>query len=127
MNHDCHNQASCEINFQGVMNPADNAMAQFCNDEAFFYIQAPCVIPQEQMKERRIIGLFVSCVTVFVIFYSITYIEYIRSVQQFKYVDFDYKTLTAADYTMEFQITKKMWQQFLDKYLDNDSPIPDIG
>ena len=84
------------------MNPADNAMAQYCNDEAFFYIQLPCVVPSEKVKERRIIGLFVSCVTVFVVFFSITYIEYIKSVQQFKYVDFDFKTLTAADYTMEF-------------------------
>lgn len=91
------------------MNPADTAMSQYCNDESFFYIQAPCVIPQNALKERKILGLFVSCVTVFIVFFSITYIEYIKSVQQFKYVDFDYKTLTAADYTVEFQISKKMW------------------
>ena len=72
-------------------------------------------------------GLLVSCVTVFIVFFSITYIEYIKSVQQFKYVDFDYKTLTAADYTVEFQISKKMWQNFLHSYLDVNSPIPDIG
>ena len=79
------------------------------------------------MKTRRIIGLVVSCITVFVIFFSITYIEYIRGVQQFKYVDFDYKTLTAADYTVEFTITKNMWSKFLNFYLDVESPIPDIG
>lgn len=127
MKRDCKNNFACVINFQGIMNPADNAMAKYCDDEAFFYIQAPCILPSQQIKERRIIGLFVACVTVFTVFFSMTYIEYIKSVQQFKYVDFDFKTLTAADYTMEFTITKKMWQHFLDNFLDKDSIIPDIG
>lgn len=109
MKRDCRNNFSCVINFKGIMNPADNAMQKYCDDEAFIYIQAPCILPSSKIKERRVIGLFVACVTVFTVFFTMTYIEYIRSVQQFKYVDFDYKTLTAADYTMEFAISRKMW------------------
>ena len=41
----CHGQTSCQIDYAGIMNPADNAMQAYCNDEAIFYMQAPCVIP----------------------------------------------------------------------------------
>lgn len=38
MKRDCHREEGCEINFQGIMNPADTAMTKYCDDQSFFYI-----------------------------------------------------------------------------------------
>ena len=109
------------------MNAADSAMSSYCDEQAYFYIQAPCVIPQEQVTPRRIKGLMISCISVFVILFSVTYIEYIKGKQKFKYVEYDFNTLSTADYSIEFDIKKGMWSTFEKKYHDNKSPISDIG
>lgn len=38
--------------------------------------------------------------------FVLLFIEYISSVQENKYVDYDVRTITAADYSVEFPITK---------------------
>jgi hypothetical protein len=42
----CDQEESCQIDFKGIMNQADNAMSSYCDDEAYFYAQLPCVIPK---------------------------------------------------------------------------------
>lgn len=56
-----------------------------------------------------VMGLSISCITLVVVLFCLTYIGYTSGVQSYKYVDFDYKTLSTADYTVEFEIKKKMW------------------
>jgi len=34
------------------------------------------------------------------------------------FVDWDVKTISAADYTVEFRVTESMYGRFQDKYLD---------
>lgn len=109
------------------MNAADTAMAEYCDGDAFFYAQTPCVIPAREIKPRLVMGLAVSCMALLVVFFSITYISYARGVQAYQYVEFDYKTLSTADYTVELPITAGMWQTFLDTYFDHKNPISEIG
>lgn len=123
----CHHQESCQIDFRGIMNSADNAMASYCNEQAYFYVQAPCVIPQEDLVPRRVKGLVISCISVAVILFSFTYIQYLKGVQKLKYVKYDFSTLFTADYSIEFQIKQGMWTTFYEQYYDHKSPISDIS
>lgn len=61
----------------------------------------------EHYHERKIFGLIVGCVAVFIYLFTVVYFDYIKSVQMNKYVDFDVKTITAGDYTVEFDLEPK--------------------
>lgn len=100
------------------MNSADSAMQAYCNDEAIFYLQAPCVIRADKVKFRKLMGLVVATISVFVILFSVTFIDYTKGVQAFQYVDFDFKTLSTGDYTVQFNISKNMYDTFLNTYHD---------
>jgi len=46
----------------------------------------------------------VGCTAVFVYFYVLVFVDYIKTVEKNNYLDFDVKTITAEDYTVEFKI-----------------------
>lgn len=69
----------------------------------------------------------VGCVGVFIYLFVLVYIDYIKTIQKTKYVDWDVKTITAGDYTIEFDINKRLYQKFLDQYHDPSNPIPEIS
>lgn len=39
------------------------------------------------------------------------------------YVDWDVKTVTAGDYTVEFIVSIEIYQKFLQKFYDETNPI----
>jgi len=43
------------------------------------------------------------------------------------FVEWDIKTVSAADYTVEFEITDDMYEYFESKYLDKNNPLSEIG
>lgn len=73
--------------------------------------------------KRRINGLFISCLAVFIYFFMVIYCDYIRCKQETLYVDWDVKTVTAGDYTVEFIVTIEHYQRFLQKFYDPKNPI----
>jgi len=48
--------------------------------------------------------------------FVLLFIEYISSVQENKYVDYDVRTITAADYSVEFPITKGQYEYWKDHF-----------
>jgi len=42
---------------------------------------------------------------VFVALFVLNFVDYIKKVQANEYIEWDVKTITAADYTIEFDIT----------------------
>ena len=59
-------------------------------------------------------SLFLGCVAVFVALFVLNYIDYIKKVQENDYVEWDIKTITAGDYTIEFDITVDFYRDWLD-------------
>ena len=55
------------------------------------------------------------------------YFDYIKSVQKTKFVDFDVKTITAGDYTVEFDIEEEIYDEFLDNYFDKTNPMGEVS
>ena len=68
----------------------------------------------------------IGCIFVFVFFFVMTYLDYMKGVQKTKYVDWDVKTITAGDYTIEFDINEEFYKAFLDKYHEKSISIPEI-
>jgi hypothetical protein len=52
-----------------------------------------------------VFGLYFACTAVFIFFYSVVFIDYIKSMEATNELDYDVKTITAGDYSVEFSIT----------------------
>jgi len=75
---------------------------------------------------RKIWGLIIASVGVFMYFFAFLSIEYEHARQRLKYVDWDVKTITAADYAVEFDITKEMYDHFIKEYYDKTNPLTEL-
>jgi len=49
------------------------------------------------------------CIGVFISLFFVVFTDYMRSIFKNQYVEWDVKTITAGDYTVEFNISKEMW------------------
>jgi hypothetical protein len=94
-----------------------------CGDQAYVYVQVACIIPQDKQKERRIFGLLVGCIGVFISLFSMVYYDYIKTVQSTLYVDWDVKTITAGDYSIEFDIEQDTYDYWLEHYFDKNNAM----
>jgi hypothetical protein len=84
-------------------------------------------MPAEDLTIRKVYGLVISCIGVLIYLFVHITIEYIKSIQGNAFVEYDVKTCSAADYTVEFKIHPDMYDYFVDKYLDATNPISEIG
>ena len=67
-------------------------------------MQLGCVLPEKEVGERQIEGLLIASISVFLTLFMINFLDYVRKMQEFNYVEWDVKTITAGDYTVEFDI-----------------------
>lgn len=68
-------------------------------------------------------GLLVGCIIVFVYLFVIVYFDYIKCVQMNTYVDWDVKTITAGDYSIEFDLEVSTYEKFQKTYYDETNPM----
>lgn len=66
------------------------------------------------------IGILVYCFTVI-------YLDYIRAVEKNMYVDFDVATVTAGDYTIEFDLKAESFDHFKETYHDKNCPMSEMA
>jgi hypothetical protein len=59
--------------------------------------------------------------------FCITFVDYVKQYQANKYVDWDVKTITAGDYTVEFGIDDQAYDMFLNKFYDPSNPLSEIS
>ena len=100
---------------------------EHCNEEAYLFVQAPCLVPRGQQTQRKLIGLFVSCLGVFIYLFVQIWVEYVRKIEDNNYIEWDVQTITAADYTVEFTIDPAMFDNFKERYYDPANPISEIS
>jgi hypothetical protein len=55
---------------------------------------------------------------VFVALFFVVYIDYLRSVFKNTFIEWDVKTITAGDYSVELDITENMYKTFLANHYD---------
>lgn len=73
-------------------------------------------MPDSVESHRKFIGLIVGCIGTFIYLFSLNFLEYIKQVQVYKYIDFDVKTITAADYSVEFEISQNQYEYWKKHY-----------
>lgn len=73
-------------------------------------------MPRELYTGRLTFGLFAGCLLVFIFLYSVAYFDTLKYVQKSLYVDYDIKTITAADYSIEFDITPDQFEHWKNHY-----------
>ena len=61
-------------------------------------------------------GLFIASMGVFIYFFVIVYIDFVRAKELNQFVDFDVKTISAGDYSVEFDINEKSYEKFKQEY-----------
>jgi len=106
-----------------------------------FYLQTPCKIREKQLPKptsaakkefsniakRKVYGLMVGCLGVFVYLFALIYIDYIKQVQKNKAIDFDVKTITAGDYTVEFDISHDTYDKWKKHYHKAANPMNEMA
>lgn len=77
------------------------------------------------VPKRKLQGLAISCLIVFLYLFITVYFDYIRIKQNLDYLTFDFKTVTAGDYTVEMKISQKAYQNWLKNYYQEDNMLPE--
>jgi hypothetical protein len=70
------------------------------------FVQVGCLIPADQVDGRVERGLVLGCAVVFIALFVVNYLDYIKKTQENNYVEWDVKTITSGDFTIEFDISK---------------------
>ena len=127
---------SCSLSFEdeesgemGVFNDFGDFedLKKSCNGKSYFYIQAPCLIPAQNHSKRQIIGLVVASIASFTYLFSQLFFEYMLNVQRNKFVDYDVRTITAADYSAEFTIRESQYNFWKEHFLKEDNPMSEMA
>lgn len=83
--------------------------------------------PKSQQITREVYGLITACLGVLIYCFTIVYFDYIRAIEKNKYVDFDVETITAGDYTIEFDLTAKTFENFKKVYYNSKCPMNELA
>lgn len=79
------------------------------------FVQIACTLPEDDLQDRATSGLSYACLVVFMCLFIISYLDYIKKLQENKYVEWDLKTITSGDYTVEFQLDPAFYQTWLEE------------
>lgn len=90
-------------------------MSEGCQNQlSQIFVQVGCTLASEGVADRQIQGLALGCAAVFIALFVLNFVDYIKQVQINEYVEWDVKTITAADYTIEFDIKPDFYEAFLE-------------
>lgn len=65
--------------------------------------------------------------TAFIYVFIIIFFDYIKAIEGNLYIDFDINTITAGDYTIEFDMPPESHAYFMDHYFNKHSPMSEIA
>lgn len=102
-------------------------MQKACDQDAYLYMQIPCLVPKHNVTRRKLLGLLISCISVFIFLFVQLTLDYVKRVQANRFVEWDVKTVSAADYTVEFSISTAQYEYFEKHYLDPSCVLSDIA
>ncbi len=77
------------------------------------FIQVKCGYNSYDLNVRQVEGLLIGCFGVFIALFFVIYIDYVKSVAKNDFVEWDVKTITAGDYSVEMDISEDMWNNFV--------------
>lgn len=97
-----------------------------CGKKGVFFIQYGCQL-QEEKGSKQVLGLLFTCTAVFIYFYATVFFDYIRAIESTKQLDFDVKTITAGDYSVEFKIDHAQYDFWKENYFQESNPMSEMA
>ena len=91
-------------------------MDECFSGSAQLFLQIACKLTHEEVTDRRVQGLFIASLTIAVALYVSVFTDYIRQVAKNDFVEWDIKTVTSGDYTIEFDITDEFFDRFVTQH-----------
>ena len=86
---------------------------------AHFFIQYSCTVLNEQLEKKyNKVSVATSCILL-IAFCFVNLIYFMQTTSKLDQLDYDIKTITAGDYTVQMDITKSMWGFFIDEIYPN--------
>lgn len=76
------------------------------------YWQMTCLSDVDTVNHKRQMGTIIVCIGVVISFVFILFVAYLQKTARLDYKVWDVDTVTAADFTVEFQITDNLWTKF---------------
>lgn len=76
------------------------------------------MIDSSEQATRQVQGLFIGCLFISIGLFVLVYLDYMRQIAKNNFVEWDVKTITAGDYTIEFDIEKEFYEKFVETYGD---------
>jgi hypothetical protein len=83
----------------------DDIKAECFEGSSQFFVQMACTIPEAELTTRKVQGLLIASITIAIALYVSVFTDYIRQVAKNNFVEWDVNTVTAADYSIEFDLT----------------------
>ena len=123
----CQGNSNCSIDLTKIFLNSEENRNEDCGDKAVFFLQSGCVINPINEGDREVFGLFAASLGVFIYFFVIVYIDYIKSKETNMFVDFDVKTISAGDYSIEFDIESEAYEKFKTFYHLKSSPMSEMA
>jgi len=113
-NQNCFGKGSCDENIL-IGNYLKTGDSLCVNDEALFYFQYSCKHTNEALNEKRVVGLFVGCLGIFMSLVFLLALFYLYKSSTMDYKVWDVDTVTPADFTVEYLISSQTWDNFLSR------------
>ena len=80
--------------------------------ESHVFIQVACIMTNEELVNRQELDLLIACMATFVALFIFSFIDYIWQMQKNDYIEWDVKTVTSSDYTVEVDIGNEFYNKY---------------
>ena len=118
----CEGEDSCTLSFfddNGNLNSdlfhnVNEVPAACYTGNSMIFVTAGCAIPDNELQTRQVQGLVIGCIFISVALFTLVYLDYIRQIAKNNFVEWDVKTVTSGDYSVEFDISKEFYDKFME-------------
>jgi hypothetical protein len=96
-----------------IETPTAEQEAECFGGSSQLFVQIGCTLGHDEVHQRQVQGLLIACLTVAVALYVSVFTDYVRQVAKNNFVEWDVKTVTAGDYSIEFDITDEFYDSYV--------------
>jgi hypothetical protein len=107
---ECLMQKSCDLGDVTEYLTAEAFASETCyTDTTMMFVQWLCQAEDSAQDTRQTEGLIVCCINIVIALFAVMYIDYLKFVAKNNYIEYDVKTITAGDYSVEVRIPEFLY------------------
>ena len=98
----------------GQLNEGTTIPTECTGADARVFVSFTCQQDQEQLQEKHQMASKIACLGVLLVLVYLTCLHYFKRHSKLDQVKWDMLTITPGDYTMQMEITEKMYKHYMD-------------